>query len=46
MKRAIYIDRLRRKEILSGGLPDSEYLQNLDMDKKENNTNIFSDLLK
>ncbi|CDW71810.1 UNKNOWN [Stylonychia lemnae] len=46
MKRVIYVDRMRRKEILAGNIPDYEYFQHLDMDKKENNQNIFNDLLK
>eukprot|EP00347_Sterkiella_histriomuscorum_P011791 403371085 len=46
MRRAIYVDRLRRKEILLGNLPDNEYFTTLDMDKKENNQNTFNDLLR
>lgn len=46
MKRSIFLDRIRRKHILKGDLPDFEHLQNLDMDKKENNQTHYNDLLK
>ena len=35
MKKSIFIDRLRRKEITMGNLADNEYFMNLDMDKKD-----------
>ena len=45
MKRAIYLDRMRRKEILAGNIKDIEYFRHLDLVKKDNNHIIISDML-
>lgn len=45
MRRYIYLDRFRRKEILAGNLKDTEYFTTIELDKKENNPNVLRDLL-
>ena len=45
MRRYIYLDRIRRREILSGSLKDLEFFITIELDKKENNSNVLKDLL-